>query len=344
MTLSYKSYQLQFKYPFGVSGFMRKETTSVFVRLEEEGIFGYGEACLPAYLGETEIDTIHFFEKASLVIKKISSVTPIEYLMALLDNLDPLCNAAKAAIDIAFHDLCAKIKNQSFCEWKSIKPTNGVETSITIGIDSEKILLQKLEEARDYKLLKIKAGTKDDKLLIEFIRKHTHQALYIDVNQGWKTKEEAARMADWLSKKNVLLLEQPLPKTMNDEMEWLTERSPIPTFGDESVKRLKDLEKIGKSFSGINIKLMKCTGIHEAIKMIAYCKNHKLKILLGCMAESACGTSAMAQLMTFADYVDLDAPLLYCNNPFDGLNYRDGKIYLQKGIGIGASPNMKIFE
>lgn len=343
MTLSYKSYQLQFKYPFGVSGYTRKETTSVFVRLEEGGVFGYGEACLPAYLGETENETIHFFHKASNLVAKINSDSSIENLMDGLDAIDAHCNAAKAAIDIAYHDLCAKIKNQSFCEWKNIEPTNGVETSITIGIDSEKILLQKLEECRDFKLLKIKAGTKDDKLLIEFIRKHTNQALYIDVNQGWKTKEEAARMSDWLSKKNVLLLEQPLSKTMDDEMEWLTARSPIPTFADESIKRLKDLEKIGKSFSGINIKLMKCTGIHEAIKMIAYCKTHKLKILLGCMAESACGTSAMAQLMTYADFVDLDAPLLYSNNPFDGVVYENGKIYLQRGAGISAVPNRNIF-
>ena len=178
------------------------------------------------------------------------------------------------------------------------------------------MLEQKINEASDFSILKIKAGTEYDKALISKIRTFTEKPLYVDVNQGWKNKEEALDMAEWMREQNVLLLEQPLPKEMNAEMEWLTERSPIPTIADESVKRLSDLEKLGGAFAGVNIKLMKCTGLREAMRMINYCKKNDLKIMLGCMAESSCGTTAMAHLASLADVIDLDAPLLYNNDPF----------------------------
>lgn len=89
---------------------------------------------------------------------------------------------------------------------------------------------------------------------------------------------------------------------------------------------------------------MKCTGLAEANKMIDFCRNNNLAVLLGCMAESSCGTSAMAQLMHKADYIDLDAPLLYTNDPFRGVSYNDGKVYLNNMVGIGVEPKLNFFE
>jgi L-alanine-DL-glutamate epimerase-like enolase superfamily enzyme len=339
MQLSYTPYHLNFKHLFGVSGNLRTQTTSVFVKIEEEALTGYGEACLPEYLGETERETIQFLEKALPILKGSNTNTQIEDILTQIDALDVKCNAAKASIDMALCDLFSKKANQSFSQWKGLKQKKQMPTSFTIGIDSEEKIIQKINEAKDFQILKIKAGTKNDKALISLIRQHTNKPLYLDINQGWQDKIYALEMIEWLSDKNITLIEQPLPKEQKEEMKWLTARSPIATFADESVKRLKDLEELDGAFTGINIKLMKCTGLIEALKMIQFCQTHQIKMFLGCMAESSCATSAMAQLMAYADFVDLDAPQLYLNDPFDGVSYKNGEIILNDLNGIGASPN-----
>lgn len=338
MKLTYLPYLLKFKHPFGVSSNTRKETPSIFLKIENAGKIGYGEACLPAYLGESVDDTIRFFEKAKILLRRFKLERGIEKLVVEVDMISNGNNAAKAAIDLALNDLIAKLHGKTYCELLGIPKCSPVATSFTIGIDSEDKIEQKLIEASEFSILKIKAGTKDDKALINLIRKYTNKPLYVDVNQGWTDKNYVLDMIFWLKEKNVVLIEQPMPVHLKEEMAWVTERSPIPTIADESVKRLQDLEGLNKSFTGINIKLMKCTGLIEAKKMIDFAKNNHLKILLGCMAESSCGTSAMAQLMSFADYIDLDAPNLYSNDPFEGITYLDGKIHLNEFPGFGCKP------
>ena len=337
MILSYKTFVLEYKHAFGVSSNTRTSTTSVFIKIEYEGKVGYGEACLPVYLGETVEGTIAFFEKAKPLLKQKNSFL-IHEIIKEIDLLSIKNNAAKAAIDMALNDLAGKIAEKPFYELMGFGKSSPMLTSYTIGIDDEKIMEQKIKEANDFSILKIKAGTKDDKGLINLIRKYTDKPLYVDVNQGWKKKEEVLEILFWLHEKNVTLIEQPMPVTMMDEMAWVTERSPIPTIADESVKRLNDLESIKNCFSGINIKLMKSTGLTEALSMIKYAKENNLKIMLGCMAESSCATSAMAQLMKFADYIDLDAPNLLKNDPFKGIEYKHGKVCLNDLPGIGVEP------
>ena len=344
MKLQFKPFLLEFKYPFGVSSNTRKETPTVFVSVELQGHTGYGEACLPLYLGETLEGTTAFFEKASHFLNEISGEFSLNDLIAKIDLIEEGNNAAKAALDIALHDLYGKINTQTIAQIYGFKKPEAMPTSFTIGIDKEETIIQKIKEANDFSILKIKAGTKNDKVLIELIRKHSQKPLYVDVNQGWKDKEYVLDMIFWMKEQNVIIVEQPMPVDMKKEMTWVTERSPIPTIADESVKRLKDLKDLNGEFSGVNIKLMKCTGIREALKMIEFCKKNNLVILLGCMAESSCATSAMAQLMSFADFIDLDAPLLYKNDPFAGVSYKKGKIYLNAGLGIGAEPKSKLFN
>jgi L-alanine-DL-glutamate epimerase-like enolase superfamily enzyme len=344
MRLNYKLFYLQFKHPFGVSANTRKETPTIFIELESKDAKGYGEACLPLYLGEAVDATLVFFEKAKLVLNDLDASNGVEEILFKIENIDIGCNAAKAAIDIALNDLTTKIQGKPYCEvMNHIKPVPK-QTSFTIGIGDESIIEQKINAAQDFSILKIKAGTINDKKLISTIRKFTHKPLYIDVNQGWKDKQYVLEMLHWMKDQGVVLAEQPMPVAMKEEMIWITKQSPIPTIADESVKRLKDLEQLDESFTGINIKLMKCTGLNEAIKMIDYCKKKQIKILLGCMAESSCGTSAMAQLMGFADYIDLDAPLLYKNDPFEGVFYADGDVCLPDALGIGAKPKQGLFN
>jgi L-alanine-DL-glutamate epimerase-like enolase superfamily enzyme len=344
MELAFISYTLQFKHPFGVSSNTRKETPSVFIKITANGQSGYGEACLPAYLGETTAATIAFFEQAKPLLYTLSTGMPVQDILSGMDALSTGCNAAKAAIDIALNDLYARLAGQRYYAWAGIEKSAPMPTSFTIGIDNEAVIAQKIEEASDFQLLKIKAGTGDDKALVELVRKHTDKPLYIDVNQGWTDKHFVLDMLHWLKDKNVVLVEQPMPVAMKAEMAWVTALSPLPLMADESVKRLKDLEQLDGSFSGVNIKLMKCTGLNEAQKMIAFCRKNNLKILLGCMAESSCATSAMAQLMAFADYIDLDAPNLYKNDPFKGISYKDGMVCLNDEPGIGVTPVKELLD
>lgn len=338
MNLNYEVFSLQFKHPFGVSSNTRKETPSVFLELRNECFIGYGEACLPLYLGETLNETILFFDKLKLFFQTVSPNAEIADILQEVDAFSTGNNAAKAAIDIALYDLRAKTKGITYREMMGFKKAASMATSFTIGIDKEEILEQKIKDASDFSILKIKAGTADDKKLIEIIRKYTDKPLYVDVNQGWTDKQYVLEMIRWMKDEGVVLVEQPMPVAMKEEMRWVTSQSPLLTIADESVKRLSDLENLNGSFGGINIKLMKCTGLSEANKMIDFCRKNNLSVLLGCMAESSCGTSAMAQLMHKADYIDLDAPLLYKNDPFKGITYNAGKVFLSDLPGIGAEP------
>ena len=341
MQLTFKPYQLEFKYPFGVSSNTRTHTPAVFTKLEHDGFVGYGEACLPKYLGETQEETILFLEKAKIILQNISN--PTINILYEIDKISNGNNAAKASIDIALHDLIAKSQNKTCAELLGFKKPSPQITSCTIGIADENETVKKIKEVKHFSILKIKAGTADDKKLITQIRKYTNQPIYIDVNQGWKDKFFVLDMLHWMKEQKVILVEQPMPITMLEEMAWVTGQSPLPLIADENIKRLSDIDKIAGCFSGINIKLMKCTGMQEAFKMITYAKQKGLKILLGCMAESSCAASAMAQFMDYGDYIDLDAPNLLKYDPFSGITYENSKVIVNNGYGTGAAPKSDFY-
>jgi L-alanine-DL-glutamate epimerase-like enolase superfamily enzyme len=343
MELNFKPYSLEYKYPFGVSGNRRTHTPVVFTSLSADGFSGYGEACLPPYLGETQENTLAFLEKCRTLLKKFSTKNSIEEILRSVDHLSESNNAAKAAVDIALHDLMGKIQNKACYELFGFKRPSPKHTACTIGIDEDETLLaKKINEAKDFTVLKIKAGTDDDKKLISTIRKYTDKPLFIDVNQGWKDKHFVVDMLRWLKAKGVFLVEQPMPINRLEEMAWVKQHNILPLIADENVKRLEDIEKIKDCFNGINIKLMKCTGLFEANKMIELAKKNNLKIFLGCMAESSCATSAMAQFLEQGDYIDLDAPNLLKYDPFEGVEYKNGQISLANGLGIGAKPQIEL--
>ena len=344
MHLKQRPFLLEFRHPFGVAGHSRLSTESVFIQIEAEGQTGYGEACLPAYLGETVKGTQTFLKKAGEFLSHYDPTLPLHFFLDEVDRLGQDNNAAKAALDIALHDLYAKLHHCTYAQMLGLQASDPRPTSFTIAIDHPDKLRQKIEEAGDFSILKIKAGTSNDKELIQQVRAVTNKPICVDVNQGWKDREQALDLLHWFKDQDVLFVEQPLPKDKKQDMAWLTEKSPIPTIADESVKRLADLEQLDGEFSGINIKLMKCTGLREAMRMINFCKKNNILIMLGCMAESSCASTAMAQLMQFADFIDLDAPLLYKNDPFHGISYEKGLVRLPVAQGIGARPLLQLFE
>jgi L-alanine-DL-glutamate epimerase-like enolase superfamily enzyme len=336
--LSWYSYPLELKHPFTISNNSRTTTPAVLVEMEYDGMIGYGEASLPPYFKETQKSVQSFLAKIDL--SSFDDKTDLNAILSGVDNLFPDNNAAKASIDIALHDLVGKIKQLPVYKMYEI-PKKEMLTSFTIGIDSTEMILHKLEEAENFSYIKVKLGTADDQTLINTIRTETDKPIYADINQGWKNREEALELTISLYENNVLLIEQPFRKSNYKDTAWLTARSPIPIIADEAVQRLSDLDKIKDAYSGINIKLMKCTGISEAYKMIIRARQLNLKIMLGCMTETSCAISAAAHLSSLVDWVDLDGNILITNDIFEGVKAANGKIIPNDFPGLGVTKIIK---
>ena len=341
MKLTWIPYNLQLKHTFTISGFSRTTTPVVLTRIEYDGLMGYGEASLPPYLGETQASVIEFLKKVD--ISSFSNPTHLDEILLYVDNIAQNNTAAKASIDIALHDLVGKIIGAPWHTIWGLNKQKAPDTTFTIGIDTDEIVQEKTREAMDdFKILKIKVGGSNDKRMIEAIRTVTHLPLAVDANQGWKDKHEALDMIHWLKDKGIVMVEQPMPKDDYDNIAWLTEHSPLPIFADESLQRLCDIEKIKGVFSGINIKLMKCTGMREAWKMRNLAEALGMKVMIGCMTETSCAISAAAQLSAGLDFADLDGALLIANDCFDGATLEKGKIIAKDLPGIGVQPRHEL--
>ncbi len=334
MKLSWIPYDLQLKHTFTISGFSRNTTPVVLTRIEYDGLVGYGEASLPPYLGETQASVIEFLKKVDL--SPFSNPTHLDEILHYVDHIAENNTAAKAAIDIALHDLLGKIIGAPWHAIWGLDKQKVPDTTFTIGIDTDEMVRKKTREAKDdFNILKIKVGGEHDKRMIEAIRSVTDLPMAVDVNQGWKDKHEALDMIHWLKEKGIVMVEQPMPKHDYESTAWLTERSPLPIFADESLQRLRDIERMKGVFSGINIKLMKCTGMREAWKMRNLAEALGMKVMIGCMTETSCAISAASQLSAGLDFADLDGALLIANDCFDGAKLENGKMIAASSPGIG---------
>jgi len=246
-------------------------------------------------------------------------------------------------VDIALHDLVGKLLGQPWYRIWGLDPSKAPDTTFTIGIDTPDVVREKTKECADkFNILKVKVGLDNDKEMIETIREITDLPIAVDANQGWKDKKQALEMIHWLAEHGVVMVEQPMPKEMLDDNAWITENSPLPVFADEAIQRLKDIPAIKGAYSGINIKLMKCTGMREAWKMANYARAEGMRVMIGCMTETSCAVSAAAQLSPIVDFADLDGNLLISNDLFEGMTVVKGKIALPDRPGIGLKPIDKL--
>ena len=335
MKLSYYPYTISLKDNFAISTGSRTATPAVMVEVEHNGFIGYGEASLPPYLEENQTSVIHFLERVKLDLS--NDLSDIDLFLNDLDRLAVGNNAAKASVDIALHDLWGKLNNLPLHKLFEIQKKKNLFTSFTIGISSPDELERKIKSALQYKYLKIKLGANNDKEIISSVRNYTNEPLLIDVNQGWIDKYFALDMINWLSEKNVLLIEQPLPKNNLKDAGWLMERSPLPIIADEAVQEISDLEKIKECYSGVNVKLMKTGGIRNAFRMIKLAHELNLKVMIGCMTETSCAISAASHLSPLADWIDLDGAELISNDLFLGLKINDGEIVIPDLPGLGIN-------
>lgn len=334
MKLDYYPYTIELKEQFTISINSRTTTPAVMVEVEHNGLIGYGEASLPPYLSEDQSSVISFLNKVNLA--SFSGLENINLILDYVDNIAEGNDAAKASVDIALHDLLGKFLDVPLHKYFGIDKRDDIYSSYTIGISDSKKIKQKVDDASEFKFLKIKLGSQNDKEIISTIRELTDKPLFIDVNQGWSDKYFALDMISWLAGQNVVLVEQPLPKENFEDTKWLMERSTLPIIADEAVQGLSDLEKIKDIYSGVNIKLMKAGGLRQAYRMIQRAKELNLKIMLGCMTETSCAITAASHLSPLADWVDLDGAELISNDLFTGMKIKNGALIIPDMPGLGV--------
>lgn len=336
MKLTFKPYDLKLKHVFTVASSSRTTTPDVQVEIEYDGITGYGEASMPPYLGESVESVMSFLKKVNL--EQFSDPFQLEDILAYVDGIMPGNTAAKASVDIALHDLVGKLLGAPWYKIWGLDKEKAPSTTFTIGIDTPDVVRQKTQEvAGQFNILKVKLGRENDKEMIETIRSVTQLPIAVDINQGWIDKYHALDMILWLKEQGIVMVEQPMPKTQLDDIAWVTQQSPLPIFADESFQRLEDMIKLKGAFTGINIKLMKCTGMREAWKMVTLARALGMRIMVGCMTETSCAVSAAAQLSPAVDFADLDGNLLIDNDRFKGMEVVKGKITLNDLPGIGIT-------
>ncbi|MDP3071843.1 MAG: dipeptide epimerase [Opitutaceae bacterium] len=338
MIIRHQPYTLELRHAFGIAAHTRTTTPATLVEIEHAGLTGYGEAAMPPYLGESQASAAAFCNRAAPLLAAVRDPFQLEEILPALDALAAGNTAAKAALDIALHDWVGKKLGAPWFRLWGLDAAKAPVTSFTIGIDTPEIVREKTREAAIYKIIKVKLGRspESDREMIEAIRSVTAAPITVDANQGWKNRDEALRMIEWLAGRGVVFIEQPMPKEQAEDTTWLRARSPLPLIADESCQRLADVARCADSFHGINIKLMKCTGLREAHTMIRLARALGLKVMLGCMTETSCAISAAAQLSPLVDWADLDGAVLIKNDCFDGATIVDGKITLPERPGIGV--------
>ncbi|KAA6336413.1 L-Ala-D/L-Glu epimerase [termite gut metagenome] len=334
--LSFRPYELKLRHVFTVATNSRTVTPDVQVEVTYDGITGYGEASMPPYLGESTESVLNFLQKVNL--EQFSDPFQLEDILAYVDAIMPGNTAAKASVDIALHDLVGKLLGAPWYKIWGLDKEKAPSTTYTIGIDTADVVREKtLEAAGRFNILKVKLGRDNDKEMIDTIRSVTNLPIAVDANQGWTDKQHALDMIFWLKEQGIVMVEQPMPKAQLDDIAWITQQSPLPIFADESLQRLEDIVKLKDAFSGINIKLMKCTGMREAWKMLTLARALNMKVMVGCMTETSCAVSAAAQFSPAVDFADLDGNLLISNDLFKGMEVVKGKITLNDLPGIGIT-------
>lgn len=340
MRLHFHPLLLELRHPFRLATGMRTHTKVVLTEVHWQGQIGYGEAAMPPYYGENHETAANFLQQAGSVLSRLPekfnfSENTIQKILSTIDGIAPGNHAAKASVDIALHDLWGKVEGLPLWKLLGVAPEKMPPTSFTLGIDSPEVLRQKMLEASDFQIIKVKLGSSDDREIIRTIRQVTDKPIYADANQGWKNREEALDLVEWLATQNVRIVEQPFLKDDLDAAAWLSARAPLPIIADESFQRLSDLSLVANCFHGVNIKLMKCTGLAEGIRAASIAREKGLKLMVGCMTETSCGILAAALLAPLCDYADIDGCWLIRNNPFEMPVLKEGRVQFGAGAGLG---------
>jgi L-alanine-DL-glutamate epimerase-like enolase superfamily enzyme len=338
MRISHEVIQLTTRYPFVIArgGYAAHE--NVVVRItDSDGIEGLGEAAPNRFYGESVATVVAALEQFAPVLGSASSWS-LEAIDASLDRTLRGNNSAKSAVSAALHDIMGKRLGVPVHRLWGLDPSDAPESSFTIGIADNEGLIQRVMDAAEYPILKVKLGTDRDMEIVRVVRDAAPaKRLRVDANAAW-TPSQAVRMIDFLADHGVELVEQPVAQHDIDGLRFVRERSKLPIVADESCLVATDVPRLAGAVDGVNLKLAKCGSLREAIRIIHAARAFGMSVMAGCMIESSLGISAVAQLAPLLDYADLDGAALLANDPFRGAVIHGGRIVLPDGPGLGVTP------
>ena len=337
MKLSSEIITVHTKRPFLIARGGGSEYRVVIVKVtDKDGMEGWGEASPSKFYGETADTVIAALDRLRPVVEAADpwSLESIEAECATAIGRN---GSAKTAVSAALHDLAGKRLGVPLWKMWGLDPARAPISSFTIGIEQDlDTLREKVDEAADYPVLKVKLGSDHDADIIRTVRLSApEKVLRVDANAAW-TAKHALRMIDTLMEYDVEFVEQPLPAHDIEGLRFVRERSPLPIIADESCVTSADIPRLVGVVDGINIKLAKCGGMREALRMIAVARTHGMLVMAGCMIETSLGITAAAHLAPLLDYVDLDGAALIADDPYTGATITRGITTLPTGPGLGV--------
>ncbi len=335
MKLELFHYDLPLKHPFTITHETRTVQPSMIVRLGFEHYSGLGEAVATSYYGYAIEDMLATVESKRNEIESFNAFTsPDAFYLKLLEWF-PDQSFLRCALDMAAHDLFGHIKGKPLYALWGLNTDSNPISNFTIGMDTIEVMKEKIIE-QPWPLYKIKLGTDHDIEIVKQLRTVTDSPFRVDANCAW-TAEETIKNSIALKPLNVEFIEQPLPVNKLEQMKEVKRQSVLPIIADENCMVYEDVAKCAGYFSGVNIKLSKCGGLTQALKMLAKADELGLKKMVGCMTESSVGISAIGQLLPLLDYVDMDGALLIAQDPANGVWLDDqGVAHYPERPGTGA--------
>ena len=306
---------------------------NTLVRVDHDGIEGWGEASPSHYYGESR----------PLVEAALTRWTPclgddpfaLDAIERRMDGVLLGHGAAHAAIEMALHDWIGKKLGLPIWKLLGLDATRVPLSCVTLGLASPEEMERKLETVIDFPMLKVKLGAPGDVDNLRRIRARYRGRLQVDANTAWSASD-AVRVLRQIEPLGIELVEQPVPREDLDGLRWVRERSPIPVFADESCHHVGDIANLAGRADGVNLKIMKSGGIRAMQRTIHAARAHGMKVMLGSMVESSLALSAAAQLAPLVDYLDLDGHWLLKHDPFDGAPGERGQIVLSDLPGLGV--------
>ena len=307
-------------------------TTNVFVMLRFAGVAGVGESS-PASRWDESVDS---------VLHQLQGTDPSVLgnpfnLEGVRELLPP--GSARAALDIALHDLTGKIAGLPVCKLLGSKGRALPPTSVTVPITDAEQMKERATKLSDHPALKIKVGFDGDVDAVSAIREVFSGALRVDANEGWDTDTAIDRLKE-LERFDIELCEQPIKAGDYEALARVTHSTSIPIFADEDVSTATDVVALHGVVDGVNLKLRKAGGLREALAAIHTARACGMSVMLGCDLESGIAATAGGHLAGLVDHVDLDGPLLLAHDPFPGLGYDRGRLILPDvpGLGVRGTP------
>ena len=341
MQIRVEPFTVRKRFALTISRGTTAQTTNVWVRLQHDGLEGWGEAS-PFTVRDRQSTEV-LINAIEAIAPKLEDFTPDDR-PAIESVVAELPSAARCGIDLALHDWVGKRANQPLWQQWGLDRSKIVPTSVTIGISSPEAARDRLRHwlaLAPFQAIKVKLGSPagiaaDRAMLLAVLAESPQNAkISIDANGGWSLADAIA-MSHWLAEQGVTYIEQPLAPGQEVDLPQLYHQSPLPIFVDESCFTHVDIPHLSDRVHGINIKLMKSGGLSEALRMVQMAKADGLQIMFGCYSDSALANTAAAQLAPLADHLDLDSHLNLIDDPFVGAELAEGCLHPPDRPGLGV--------